>query len=218
MNPQNLLGPSWLPKLGGIIAAIGTALRLAPTKAVADWSPMLEALGLLILGQTVRQNNVSSEQAGAKPADPAAAAGAGALKVLPFLLILPLMFGCASGIFTTKNIATLAKEAAYQGAKLEIQKDPSTRAAFETGSEALKGLLAAKDYNPDHFAAAIRALKINELKSKEASIAVSGVVVIWSAYAPEITALDEEQKVLPILTAVEEGLTRALDETQIPKP
>lgn len=142
------------------------------------------------------------------------------VKLSSFILIacLFLSSGCASGIFTTKNLATLAKEAAYQGAKLEMQRDLSTRAAFEAGSEALKGLIASKDYDPDHFAAAIRALKIDELKSKEASIAVSGVVIIWSAYAPEITALDEEQKVLPIITAVQDGLARALAEIEKPKP
>ena len=96
MNPLSLLGPSWLPKLGGLIAAIGAALRLAPLEKVSAWAPMIEALGLGILGLSVRQNNVSSEQAGAEPSDQAAAAGAKTVTGIVLLVGLALgSSGCA---------------------------------------------------------------------------------------------------------------------------
>lgn len=50
------------PKIGGIIALIGIALKKHPT--TAPWSELVEAIGIAIVSGTVRQNNVTSEQVG----------------------------------------------------------------------------------------------------------------------------------------------------------
>lgn len=217
---NTIFGPSWLPKIGAIISAIGLAIRKHPNVSVSAWADALEALGLGVIGLTVRQNNVSSEQAGAKSEDPAAAAGAGALKLIPFAFLLAAIFtglGCAT-VFTTKNIATVAGEAAHAGGIYEIQSDPGSRAAFVVARDALRGLIESKDYDPAHFAKALQSLHIKELKSKDATILVSAAVILWEPYASKLTSMDEEQKVLPVLVAVEDGLTRALNETETTNP
>lgn len=56
---------SWMPKLGGVLAIIGVGLKKHPV--TAPWSELVESIGVGILGFSVRQNNVTSEEAGAKP-------------------------------------------------------------------------------------------------------------------------------------------------------
>ena len=58
---------SWQTSLGGILAAIGTGLQACkdPTWA-ATVGQILGAIGIAIIGLCARDNNVTSEQAGAK--------------------------------------------------------------------------------------------------------------------------------------------------------
>lgn len=178
---------------------------------------LLTILGTLVWTIVENQNKAKADQppTGIPPTPPAPKIG---LFLIPCFILSAT--GCATGVFTTKNLATIAEQAAYQGAKYEMAKDGSSIAAFDAGVSALRGLLARQDYDPAHFAAAIRSLKINELKSQEASIAVSAVVILWEPYASRITTLDEENKVMPILEAVERGLSRAISEAigQQPQP
>lgn len=87
MNPP-ILGPSWIPKIGSIIFIIGVALKKHVNPAWAFWSEPLESIGMLILGSSVRQNSVSSEQAGATKAPDSAVAQ-------PPKAWLPLLLACA---------------------------------------------------------------------------------------------------------------------------
>jgi len=54
---------SWKTTLGGILGAIGFAMKHIP--AAAPYSDAVAALGLLLVGSAARDNNVTSEQAGA---------------------------------------------------------------------------------------------------------------------------------------------------------
>ena len=56
---------SWKTSLGGILAAVGIALRDNPK--TASYAPIVEGLGVFLLGMSARDNKVSSEQAGAVP-------------------------------------------------------------------------------------------------------------------------------------------------------
>lgn len=75
-----LLGQSWLPKLGGIIAVLAFAISMAPDSApgadvIKPWLPSLNALAAGLIGLTARQNNKTSEQVGLAPQfNPAATA------------------------------------------------------------------------------------------------------------------------------------------------
>ena len=56
---------SWKTSLGGILAAIGIGLRDNPKTAA--YAPIVEGLGIVLIGISARDNKVSSEQAGAVP-------------------------------------------------------------------------------------------------------------------------------------------------------
>ncbi len=55
---------SWKTTLGGILSATGLGLKNAPPN-VAQWADLITILGTLLLGFSARDNNVSSEDAGA---------------------------------------------------------------------------------------------------------------------------------------------------------
>lgn len=54
---------SWKTSLGGILAVVGIALRDNPKTAA--YAPLVEGLGVLLVGLSARDNKVSSEQVGA---------------------------------------------------------------------------------------------------------------------------------------------------------
>jgi hypothetical protein len=54
---------SWKTSLGGIVAAVGIALRDNPKTAA--YAPIFEGLGVFLIGMSARDNKVSSEQVGA---------------------------------------------------------------------------------------------------------------------------------------------------------
>lgn len=58
---------SWKTTIGGILGAIGFALKHAPDPRVAAWSDFAAGLGFAILGMAARDNGVSSEDVGINP-------------------------------------------------------------------------------------------------------------------------------------------------------
>lgn len=68
------LGPSWLPKIGGLLCAFGGALALIPDGApgaayVKPYALAIISFGGSIVGLTSRQNNKSTEEATGKKVD-----------------------------------------------------------------------------------------------------------------------------------------------------
>lgn len=66
------LGPSWLPKLGGLIAVFTAAFAAVPDNApgasyVRPWIPFLNAVAVGLVGFSARQVNKTSEQMGLAP-------------------------------------------------------------------------------------------------------------------------------------------------------
>jgi hypothetical protein len=54
---------SWKTSLGGILAAIGIVLRDNPKTAA--YAPLVEGVGIVLIGMSARDNKLSSEQVGA---------------------------------------------------------------------------------------------------------------------------------------------------------
>lgn len=63
MNFLKSLTVSWIPKFGGVLGTIGGALIQSGEHT---YGPLLATAGGLIVAFSVRQNNVTSEQAGIK--------------------------------------------------------------------------------------------------------------------------------------------------------
>ena len=58
---------SWKTTVGGLLGALGIALKHAPYPQVAAWSDFAAAMGMVILGMAARDNGVSSEDVGVAP-------------------------------------------------------------------------------------------------------------------------------------------------------
>jgi hypothetical protein len=56
---------SWKTSLGAILAALGMGLKNHPK--TAPWADVVQTIGIVLIGASARDNNVSSEEAGAKP-------------------------------------------------------------------------------------------------------------------------------------------------------
>lgn len=60
--------PSWKTSVGGALGAIGTTLSgFSSDDVLKGIGVIASGIGILLLGLAARDNNVSSEQAGAKP-------------------------------------------------------------------------------------------------------------------------------------------------------
>lgn len=57
---------SWRTTLGGMLGAAGAALMALDAPTAKTIGVVLSALAFLIMGASARDNNVTSEQAGAK--------------------------------------------------------------------------------------------------------------------------------------------------------
>ena len=55
---------SWKTTLGGILAAVGISMKHDPR--LAPYADVISAIGIALVGFSARDNNVTSEQAGAK--------------------------------------------------------------------------------------------------------------------------------------------------------
>ncbi|MEQ1842049.1 MAG: hypothetical protein ABL994_16715 [Verrucomicrobiales bacterium] len=89
----HIIGPSWAPKLGGLISIIGIGIGKHPMQEVAWWSEIVTAIGVAIMSWSTRQNGVSSEQVA--EAKLPSAPKVGMLWLLAGLLLLP---GCTAPI------------------------------------------------------------------------------------------------------------------------
>lgn len=72
VNIPTSLGPSWMPKLGGLLAIFAAAFEAVPDTApgasyVKPWVPFINAVAIGLVGLTARQNNVPSEKVGVAP-------------------------------------------------------------------------------------------------------------------------------------------------------
>lgn len=130
------------------------------------------------------------------------------------LVILSLLFsvGCTtfSNVATTKNLAALAEVAAYTGTTYQLQQDAGSLPAFQVAHEAVKKLIDTQNYDPSALASALAGLHVRELKGPKGQLLISSTLILWDAYAPDITAIDSKQKVLPILQALDKGIGKAL--------
>ena len=96
---MSILGPSWKTTIGGILSAVGFAMRKHP--ATAPWSDLVQEVGIGIGLLAARDNNVTSEQAGAAkgPSIPVS------VKMMILFLSVSLFSGCARFVGQTETRA-----------------------------------------------------------------------------------------------------------------
>ena len=125
--------------------------------------------------------------------------------------------GCKS--VQTDTVAQAAELAAYTGASIDLQANPSHAAYYNAAIASLDALVLTNNYDPNAFVAALQQLPIKELKGSTARITINAAEILWDNYKGTIIPADEQAKVQPILLAVRSGLARAVgDSTPPPKP
>lgn len=127
--------------------------------------------------------------------------------------------GCKTGETATDaqkaaRVATVAQLAAFDGASIWLTSHPDDRQYFEAARTSLKLLLATDTINPADFTAALQGLPIKELQGPNGALIVGSAVILYDAYLRENVNLDANVYLRPVITAVAQGLDRALGPNQ----
>lgn len=136
------------------------------------------------------------------------------LAVAIFLAIGSLFVaGCSTpGSSSTQQLSALVEVAAYTGSSIQIQEHPDQRPAFVAAHQSILKLIGDKQYSPAALASALSGLKIREFKGSKGQLIVTSALILWDSYAPSVTAIDSEAKVLPVLNALDRGISKALSD------
>lgn len=135
--------------------------------------------------------------------------------IISFSLLVLLVAGCKTGP-TPQQMASSAQFAAYTGASIDMAKSTNHCASYAAVTKQLDRLDATSDYDPAHFAFALQSLPIKELKDPRAKIIIGSVIILWDAYAGQITLSNQVQYVKPVLQGTDLGLKQAMMDSGCP--
>jgi len=211
---------SWKTTVGGILSGAGiTFAQFFPEHA--KFGNFAAALGTLLLGLAARDNNKSSEDVGAKNGgpvtDPIRQGLPGGTGPIVGLLLCIATLGFATGCKTvdgksvpdSAKIAAASREAASLGTQEALLHHPEWLSGFHAAHDELARLETLDTVRASDLLAIIGRLPVNELKSDEARIAISGArLIIALAGWSEIDA-ERVQQIRPVITAIRQGLEDA---------
>lgn len=136
------------------------------------------------------------------------------------LACLLLVGGCASlGTGTGPDVKRMAKKArtvAYTAAALYLDDNPQELPRFQGVIAVLDTLIQSNNFDPIALHAALSALPIKELKGTKAAIIVGSAQIVWDEYEAEVIALDKAVYIGPVMSAIREGLSLAVEGRQAP--
>ena len=116
------------------------------------------------------------------------------------------------------RIANLAGNAAEIGTTEYLKLHPDDATYFTASRDALGAMIAAKDYDPASFTAAIKKLPVRALHGTNVSIYVTLGVMVFDQAAQELVQLNNQTWILPVLYAVYNGMSRAMGLPETPVP
>lgn len=130
------------------------------------------------------------------------------------ILILPLLAGgpgcTTTGEFDTVRVARVAREAAQFGTSEALRGHPEWRQKFVDAQLELKFLQTSPTLGIADLLRVINRLPVNELKSDEARIAITGArILIAGLNLPEVSA-ERLAQLQPIAGAISEGIGAGL--------
>jgi hypothetical protein len=134
-------------------------------------------------------------------------------KLLLSIALVPLLLGCAStgGRQTTVDDFTPAiKTAAFAGSWYAIKENPHWREGFQIAAADLRIIENAEQIDFATIMAIALRLPVDELKSEEAQLAITGATILLSGYGGRIIELDKLENVRPVAKALREGIELAL--------
>jgi hypothetical protein len=126
------------------------------------------------------------------------------------LLAFGLMFstGCAStgGKTSVDDFTPAIKTAATFGTFYALQEHPDWSDEFLDAARALKVLEHSETIDFATIMAIVMQLPVDELKSDDARLAITGATILLSSYGGRLVELDKLENVRLIATALREGI------------
>lgn len=116
--------------------------------------------------------------------------------------------GCAStgGKATVDDFTPAIKTAATFGTFYALRDNPDWSDEFLDAARALKVLEHSEKIDFTTIMAIVMQLPVDELKSDDARLAITGATILLSSYGGRLVELDKLENVRPIATALREGI------------
>jgi hypothetical protein len=137
------------------------------------------------------------------------------------ILTSALLLGCASvgsnpaaDAQRIQRLSTVAEIAAFSGTTYWLQSHPADRVYFAASLAALDALLKDRNYDPQALTAALSSLPIKQLQGDKGALIVSAATILYDGYASEVVNLDKATYIAPVISAIRNGLFRALNPGQ----
>ncbi len=143
--------------------------------------------------------------------------------ILAFCLLpLALLTGCASvgsnpaaDAQRIQRLATIAELAAFTGTQYWLGSHPQDRPYFALSLAALDSLLKDRNYDPQALSTALSGLPVRQLQGDKGALIVSAATILYDGYANEVVNLDQAVYIAPVISAIRNGLFRALNPGQV---
>ena len=102
------------------------------------------------------------------------------------------------------------------GVILALQKDPESEVYLRAAAIVLRAAAARGEYDPDQVQQTLQAMPVSELRTPEATAAISAAMGLYRAYLGDVVGakLEAEEWAVPILKAIADGLWDALPAAQ----
>jgi hypothetical protein len=115
---------------------------------------------------------------------------------------------------TVKNFVPAAETAAYVGTKVALTEHPEWRDGFVQANAELQILASAE--NPDYttLAEIVSRLPVEELKSEEATLAITSGEIILQQYGRPDVVTSKLVDIRPIVQAIQRGVSKGLGQTK----
>ena len=130
-------------------------------------------------------------------------------------LLLIALFGVLAGGCSTlqnggKSVVPAVKTATYVGTFYALKEHPEWRPGFELARRELGMLGEAQTIDFTTVLSIVNRLPVEELKSPEATLIITGATILLTEYSGDIIPLDRVEDVRPIVKALYEGVALGL--------
>lgn len=126
------------------------------------------------------------------------------------LMVTPMFTGCALIQKNPTAISALAKNAAWVGTSLAIQKDPFLRPKFVLAQQSLQTLLLSGKVDGAAISQILASLPVDSLESQNAKIAIAGGTALFDLLVGERLDISKAPNALLFATGLNDGLKAAL--------
>ena len=217
---------SWKTTLSGLISAVGAYLKTQTDPAwLATLGNLLTYAGLAGMGIFARDNNVTSEQAGAADPiapPPARTPGSKIPMFIPALAALVFASGCASlpngqiaiagHVVDPARVAADVRLVAKQGTRYAVRKEPQSLPYFQAALVVLQANIDAGNYDADTLQAALMGIKVKEIQAPDVADAISAGFELYRNHVADVVAkkLDATVYLKPVLVGIRDGIAAGL--------